>query len=403
MNSRDLIRFSFVSIERSPARTALMLLAMAIAVTSVILLTGLGEAARRYVVSEFVTLGTNLVFVMPGKSETASGTLGATMGGTTRPITIDDAIALKNHVSVARVAPMVVGAASINRDGLERETVVMGATSEMLPVHRWRMASGQFLPATDWHRSAAVSVIGSKIESELFAAEASAVGQWLRIGDSRFRVVGVLSTTGTNLGINVEESVFVPLRSAMTLFNSVNIFRVVVESKSPDSLSRVSEFVRETFIRRHHGEEDVTVVTQDAMLSTFNSVFNALTLTVAGIAAISLGVAGVLIMNVMLVSVSQRTGEVGLLKAIGAAPSQILTLFLAEAALLSVIGAIAGVATGLSGCWLITWFHPRLQLIPPLWAVLAGVGVAFVTGVLFGILPAFRAAALDPIAALAKR
>jgi putative ABC transport system permease protein len=403
VKGRDLIRFSFISIERSPARTALMLLAMAIAVTSVILLTGLGEAARRYVVNEFATLGTNLVFVLPGKSETAGGTLGASMGGTTRPITINDAMALRNHTAVTAVAPMVVGAASINRSGLERETMVMGATSEMLSVRQWRMASGQFLPAADWQRSSAVCVIGSNIASELFAGESSAVGRWLRIGESRFRVIGVLSTTGTSFGTNVEETVIVPLRSAMTLFNTDNIFRVMVESKSPEAMKNVTAFVKETFIARHHGEEDVTVITQDAMLSTFNSVFNALTFTVTGIAAISLGVAGVLIMNVMLVSVSQRTSEVGLLKAVGAAPAQIVTLFLAEAALLSVIGAIAGVAVGLSACWLITWLYPKLQLIPPLWAVAAGVGVAFVTGILFGILPARRAAALDPIAALARR
>jgi len=130
-------------------------------------------------------------------------------------------------------------------------------------------------------------------------------------------------------------------------------------------MNRVTGFVRETLIKRHHGEEDVTVITQDAMLDTFNSVFNALTMTVAGIAAISLAVAGVLIMNVMLVSVSQRTSEVGLLKAIGAAPSQIVTLFLAEAALLSVIGAVAGVAMGLIGCWVVTSLYPDLQLIPP--------------------------------------
>lgn len=403
MNGRDLLRYSFVTIERSPARTALMLLAMAIAVTSVILLTGLGEAARRYVVNEFATLGTNLVFVLPGKSETAGGTLGASMGGTTRPITIDDAIALKDHASVAAVAPMVVGAASINRAGLERETLVMGATSEMLPVRQWRMASGQFLPSTDWNRSASVCVIGSKIESELFTSGTTPVGQWLRIGESRFRVIGVLASTGNSFGTNVEETVIVPVRSAMTLFNTENIFRVIVESKTAASMNRVTGFVRETLIKRHHGEEDVTVITQDAMLDTFNSVFNALTMTVAGIAAISLAVAGVLIMNVMLVSVSQRTSEVGLLKAIGAAPSQIVTLFLAEAALLSVIGAVAGVAMGLIGCWVVTSLYPDLQLIPPVWAVLAGIGVAFITGIVFGILPARRAAALDAITALSRR
>jgi len=402
VTSRDLFRFSFLSIERSPARTALMLLAMAIAVTSVIMLTGLGEAARRYVVKEFVVLGTNLVFVLPGKSETTGGTLNASVGGSTRPITIDDTLALKNHPSVAKVAPMVVGAAAISRAGLERETVVMGATSEMLSVRKWQMAKGQFLPEADWHRASSICVIGSEIESEFFGNK-PAIGQWLRIGESRFRVIGVLATTGSNFGTVVEETVMVPIASSMSLFNTESVFRVVVESKTSDSINLVTEFARNSFITRHHGEEDVTVITQDAMLETFNAIFGALTMTVAGIAAISLTVAGILIMNVMLVAVSQRTSEIGLLKAVGATPSQIVQMFLSEAALLSVIGAIVGVCVGLAGCWLITTLYPSLEMAPPAWAVAAGIGVAFVTGIVFGILPARRAAKLDPITALAGR
>jgi len=375
---------------------------MAIAVTSVIMLTGLGEAARRYVVKEFVVLGTNLVFVLPGKSETTGGTLNASMGGSTRPITIDDTLALMHHPSVARVAPMVVGAAAISHAGLERETAIMGVTSEMLPVRKWRMATGQFLPEANWNKASSVCVIGSEIESELFGGT-SAIGKWLRIGESRFRVIGVLGTAGSNFGTLVEETVVVPIASSMSLFNTDGVFRVIIESKTPDAIDSVANFAVQSFITRHHGEEDVTVITQDAMLETFNAIFGALTMTVAGIAAISLTVAGILIMNVMLVSVSQRTSEVGLLKAVGATPNQIVQMFLSEAALLSVIGAIIGVGVGLAGCWLITWFYPSLEMSPPAWAVAAGIGVAFVTGILFGILPARRAAALDSIAALAGR
>jgi len=402
VSSRDLLRYAVLSIERSPSRTALMLLAMAIAVTSVILLTGLGEAARRYVVKEFASLGSNLVFVLPGKSETTGGTLGASLGGTTRPITIDDALALTKHPAVARVAPMVVGAAALNRAGLERETVIIGGTSEMLTVRQWRMASGQFLPAFDWNRASPVCVIGAKIESELFNNKSS-IGEWVRIGESRFRVIGVLGTTGNNFGTSVEESVIVPIASSMSLFNTEDIFRVILESKAPERIDAVTKFARSTFLTRHHGEEDVTVITQDAVLETFNSIFSALTMTVAGIGAISLTVAGVLIMNVMLVAVSQRTAEIGLLKAVGAAPTEIVQMFLTEAALLSVIGAIIGVGAGLFGCWIIAAIYPSLEMVPPAWAVASGIGVAFVTGIGFGILPARRAAALDPITALAGR
>ena len=400
MNAIDIVRFSFHSIKRAPARTALMLLAMAIGVAAVVVLTGLGEAARRYVTSEFASLGTNLVIVLPGKSETTGGTLGASFGGTTRDLTVDDAFALKRHRNVARVAPLIIGAAGVQHAGRVREVPIFGTTSQMPEIMHWPMAKGQFLPDNDWSRSSPVCVIGIKIESELFGKE-SAVGRWLRIGDSRFRVIGVLGSEGRSIGFDAEEMVIVPVASAMTLFNTQTLFRILVEADSRESMPVVRDFVRSTILERHRGEEDITVVTQDAVLDTFDQIFTALTLTVGGIAAISLSVAGVLIMNVMLVSVSQRTNEVGVLMAVGAAPQQIVTLFLAEAALLSLFGALIGLGVGLAGSWLATQIYPALDMTPPLWAVLAAAGVAVATGLVFGIMPARRAAQLDPVFALA--
>jgi len=402
VKSIDVMRFSFHSVERAPGRTALILLAMAIGVAAVVLLTGLGEAARRYVIDEFASLGTNLIIVLPGKSETTGGTLGASIGGTTRDLTIDDAFALTRNHSVTRVAPIVVGAAGVQHAGLEREAPILGTTSEMLTIRHWRMARGQFLPASEWARASGVCVIGGKIESELFDKD-SAIGQWLRIGDSRFRVIGVMASEGRSIGVDVEEVVLVPVASAMALFNTQTIFRILVEAASRESIPGVKKFVSDTLTARHRGEEDVTVITQDAVLDTFDQIFTALTMTIGGIAAISLAVAGVLIMNVMLVAVSQRTNEVGLLKAVGAAPKQIITLFLAEAALLSLFGALIGLGVGLIGSWSVSQFYPDLNMTPPIWAVVAGAGVAIATGLLFGILPARRAAQLDPVLALAQR
>lgn len=402
MKAVDVVRFSFHSIERAPARTALMLLAMAIGVAAVLILTGLGEAARRYVIDEFASLGTNLIIVLPGKSETTGGTLGASFGGTTRDLTIDDASALTRHHKVSRVAPMIVGAASVQHAGLEREVPIFGTTSQMLAILHWPVSKGQFLPVSEWARASAVCVIGGKIESELFGQE-SAIGRWIRIGDSRFRVIGVLGSEGRSIGFDVEEMVIVPVASAMMLFNTQTMFRILVEADSRESMPSVRNFVVSTITDRHRGEEDVTVITQDAVLDTFDQIFTALTLTVGGIAAISLGVAGVLIMNVMLVAVSQRTNEVGILKALGAAPKQIVTLFLAEAALLSMLGALIGLGVGLAGSWLVSELYPALNMTPPIWAVIASASVAVVAGLVFGILPARRAAQLDPVLALAKR
>ena len=154
---------------------------------------------------------------------------------------------------------------------------------------------------------------------------------------------------------------------------------------------------------RHDGEQDVTVITQDAILATFDRLLGALTLGVAGIAAISLAVAGILVMNVMLVSVSQRTAEIGLLKALGATGGRIRLLFLVEASMLSLTGAVAGYVLGQLGAALIRYLYPSFPAYPPDWAVLAGLATALVTGVLFGVLPARRAAKLDPVQALSKR
>ncbi len=311
MTGRDIVRYAFHSIERSPGRTALMLLAMAIGVAAVVLLTALGEAARRYVSDEFASLGTNLVIVLPGRSETTGGTLGASFGGTTRDLTLDDAFALNRHYGVSQVAPIIIGAAGVQHAGLEREVPIFGTTSEMLPIRHWRMEQGQFLPETDWERSSPVCVIGGKIRDELFG-DVAPIGRWLRIGDSRFRVIGVMASEGRSIGVDVQEMVIVPVASAMTLFNTQTMFRVLVEASSRDAIPAVRQHVRSTIRARHHGEEDVTVITQDAVLATFDQIFTALTMTVGGIAAISLGVAGVLIMNVMLVAVAQRTSEIGL-------------------------------------------------------------------------------------------
>ena len=402
MKPFDVTHYALSSIERAPVRTALTLLAMAIGVAAVVLLTAMGEGARRYVVDEFASLGTNLVIVLPGKSETTGGTLGASLGGTTRDLTVDDAAALRTHHNVSRVAPIVVGAAGVQHGGLEREVPIFGGTSELLSIRHWQLARGRFLPPGNWNHARSVCVIGSKISRELFGQD-DPMGQWLRVGDRRFRVIGVLSSEGRSMGIDTQELVVVPVASAMALFDTQSLFRILIEADDRRALAAVTRFARETIVARHHGEEDVTVVTQDAVLQTFDQIFRALTMTVAGIAAISLGVAGILVMNVMLVAVSQRTPEVGLLKALGASPRQIVQLFLTEAVLLSALGAVLGLILGLALSWLGSQMYPQVKLIPPVWAVAAAVAVASVTGLVFGIAPARRAARLDPIVALAKR
>lgn len=402
MKGRDILAVAGGALQGFRLRSMLTMLAMAIGVAAVVVLTGLGEGARRYVKEEFASLGTNLVIVIPGRSETAGGGLSLLVGATPRDLTIADARALTRSAAVRRVAPISVGSALASARGLEREAVVLGTNSELLDIRHWRLAQGTFLAAGDMDRASPVCVLGTKVRRELFGSE-PAIGQWLRVGDRRFRVVGILKSEGRSIGVDVEDLVIIPVASAQALFNTPALLRILVEAQHRESIPHVKDFIRETIRELHQGEEDITVITQDAVLATFDRIFRALTFTVAGIAAISLAVAGILVMNVMLISVSQRTAEIGLLKALGAAPRTILNLFLTEAAMVSLLGAGLGVAAGELTSWLLARLYPVLPTQPPGWAIAAGIGVALVTGILFGILPARRAARLDPVQALARR
>ncbi|MBP6654201.1 MAG: ABC transporter permease [Propionivibrio sp.] len=402
MRSTDLLRFVRDAATGNPLRTSLLVLAMSIGVAAVVVLTALGDGARRYVVNEFSSLGTNLVIVLPGRSETGGFNPGNAITSTPRDLTIDDAQSLQRAPSVRRVAPLAVGTSEISYGGKLREVMVAGTTASYIDVRTLKLAQGRFLSDGDWQRGASEAVIGAKIRDELFGAE-TALGQLIRIGDRRFRVVGIMASTGQGLGMNTDEVIFIPVSLAQAMFNSNTLFRVLVEANSREAIEPAKAQVTEVIKTRHEGEEDVTVITQDAILATFDKLLGALTLAVAGIAAISLAVAGILVMNVMLVSVAQRTSEIGLLKALGATGATIRTAFLTEAAMLSLAGAVLGYLLGQAGALVLRQLYPAFPAYPPDWAVLAGLGTALVTGILFGVLPARRAARLDPVQSLAKR
>ncbi len=395
----DVIQYAWVSLRGNRARTLLMLLAISISVASVLLLTALGEGARRYVTGEFASLGTHLVIVLPGKSETSGVGLNNMMGITPRDLTLEDARALVRHPSVRRIAPLSVGAVEASWQARKREVTVLGSTRELIHIRHWKLAAGSFLPRSDWDRASPVCVIGKKIRDEIFGAH-RAIGQWIRLGENRYRVIGVMASEGRSIGIDVQDTVIIPVASAQSLLNSPSLFRILIEATSREAMPGVIDFATETIKQRHHGEEDVTVITQYAVLQTFDNILSTLTYGIGGIAAISLAVAGILIMNVMLVAVSQRTAEIGLLKALGASRRRILVLILAEALLMSFIGAMIGFVIGFSGSWGIRAALPDLQAYPPLWAILASLLVALISGLLFSLLPARKAARLDPVLAL---
>lgn len=401
MHPRDSLQFALHAVTAHRLRTVLMLLAMAIGVAAVVVLTALGESARRYVTGEFAALGTNLLIILPGRNETTGGAP-PLLGETPRDLTIDDALALLRSPHIDRVAPIMAGSAPLSYAKREREVTVLGSTAEFAPVRHVDVAQGRFLSPGDPHRAAPECVIGHKVRDELFGA-GPVLGEWLRLGDRRYRVVGVLGDTGMSIGVELDDVAIIPVAGAQVLFNRQSLFRVIAQGRPGSSMQDASADIRRIVRERHEGEDDVTIITQDAVVQTFDRIFKALTYGVAGIAAISLVVAGILIMNVMLVAVTQRTAEIGLLKAIGAPGRVIKRLFVTEALLLTVFGAALGLVLGLAVAALLRRLYPVLPITPPGWAIVAAVGVALVTGMVFGVLPATRAARLDPVTALSRR
>jgi putative ABC transport system permease protein len=402
MRPADLFNFAWQVLRGSLPRTLLILLAMGIGVAAVVIVTALGEGARLYVANQFGSLGSNLIIVLPGRSETAGAMPGVLIGKTPRDLTIEDALALKRSHAVRRFAPLIIGAGGVRSGARSRDIPVLGSTAELIDIRHMEMAQGRFLPEGDPRHNQPVCVIGAKVASELFGSR-PALGEWVRIGDRRFRVIGIMAKQGESLGSNTDELVIVPLAAAQALFNTEALFRILVEAKSREQILDAKADVEEIIRLRHEGERDVTVITQDAVLATFDRILNALTLTVASIAAISLAVAGILIMNVMLIAVTQRRREIGLLKALGATGRQIRLAFFTEAMLLASGGAAAGLAVGELGRSIVAQMYPAIPFQAPWWALAAAPAIALITAVLFTVAPARRAARLDPVQALSRR
>lgn len=401
MSLFDLLRFAWTALKGHRLRTGLSVLGVTIGVTSVVLLTALGEGARIYVTGELASLGSNVLIVLPGKVET-SGTI-PLIGGVPHDLTLADTQALQRTVrGIRKVAPLTLGDASVSYGSLSRSVSVIGTTAEFRDLRRLKVSRGSFLPPGEIERGSSFAVIGSKIQEELFRGT-NPLGQTIRIGEWRFRVIGVLETKGQTMGFNIDDMVLIPVASALKVFNQTTLFRIMVEVNSYEDLEFVKNQIRDLIVERHDREEDITILTQDSVLTSFNEIFTALTLALAGIAAISLTVAGIGIMNVMLVSVSERTTEIGLLKAVGVKQGQIVAVFLAEAALLSIFGGVLGLIAAQLLVHLSRSLFPVLPAQVPPWAVVSACIIALCVGIIFGVWPARRASRLDPLMALQRR
>jgi putative ABC transport system permease protein len=397
VNRSDLLGLAAESFRVHRARTALTVGAVAVGAAAVVLLTSLGIAAREYVAGQFSSVGVNLVIVLPGRTETSG--MGMAVGAGTKDLTIEDAEAIARRSAHARkVVPFSLGTGRLEYEGRHRDVYVGGTTPEYFAIRSLGMAQGQPLPPGDPRRGDRVVVIGRTIRRELFGDE-NPLGRVVRIAGAQFRVIGVLEPKGTSLGQDLDDFAFVPVGTGLRLFNQSGLFRIVIQARDASSIAAAVADTKSILTDRHR-EEDFTVVTQDAMIGSFSAIIRMLTFALAGIGGISLAVAGIGIMNVMLVSVSERIGEIGLLKALGAAPATILTLFLTEAVLLSGAGAVAGILVGMALMVVESRIWPAFPLVPSAGWTAAVIGLALLVGSVFGLLPARRAARLEAVEAL---
>ena len=398
----DLVRYTFLALRRQRFRSFMLLTAVGLGVGAVVVLTALGEGARGYVMGEFAFLGKDTVVMFPGRKETTGGMPPIT-GTAARAITLEEVAVLQRTVpGVTSLAPLVIGNGPVSYKSRERESIVLGTTAAFFDIRQLQVGQGSTLPDLVLSEGRQVAVIGHKLKTELFDNR-RAIGQWVRLRDYRFRVIGVLTGTGDSFGTDLSEAIFVPVASAQSVFNIHGLFRVMMKIRDNYQVEEVKSQIAKRMQELHEGEQDVTIISPDAMLSTFDDILQALTLGVAGIAAISLVVAGILVMNVTLMSVKQRTAEIGLLKAVGAPAAQVRTLFLTEAALIASAGALLGMLVGLLLVAAGRKLYPAVPFATPAWALWAALGLAIGTALLFAWLPAQQAASMEPVDALGKK
>lgn len=396
MRIRDFLHLTGSSLVARRLRSFLTALGIAVGIAAVVLLTSIGEGVHQFVLAEFTQFGTTLVGINPGKATTAGTSMGAF--GTERPLTIDDAGALGQLPFIRAVVPFVQGNAEVEAGNRRRRTTIYGAGPQMPEAFSMKVKSGRFLPEDDPAAPRAFAVLGSKLRQELFAGR-SPLGQRITIGGNRYRVIGVMESKGTVLGFDLDDTVYIPAARALTLFNNESLFEIDVMYDDDTPVEKVVEGIRELLAVRH-GRDDVTVTTQQQMLDVLGSVLNVLTFSVAAIGGISLLVGAIGIITIMTIAINERTNEIGLLRALGARQSQILSLFLGEAVVLAAIGGLSGLALGTGIAGLLHAALPALPVHIPLGYVLLAEVVAVSIGLAAGVVPAYRAANMDPVEAL---
>jgi len=398
----ETIRMATATLTANKLRSSLTMLGIVIGNASVIAMVGIGQGAQELAKNEFQSLGPNTLFITPGSREERQTTFDLP-----KTLVYEDAKAIAEQVpSIEGVAPQISSNQVITYQDKNSSDSVFGVTPEFLSVRSFDIAEGRFMREIDLDKNSRVAVLGSEIAQQFFGLD-NPIGKQIRVKNSSFKVIGVMEPKGAFLGNNQDDTVYIPLT---TMANQIvgsrsvygmNLTFIAVSAKDENSI-RAAQFQIENLLRLRHnitGENDFTVQTQQDILNIVGTVTGGLTAMLAAIAGISLLVGGIGVMNIMLVSVSERTQEIGLRKALGAREKDILTQFLIEATILAVLGGFFGTVIG-GGIVIVAGSISPLPAQISVPAVIVAVSVSAGIGLSFGVIPARQAAKLDPIVAL---
>jgi len=402
MNLFESLKMSSATLLANKMRSSLTMLGIIIGNASVIAMIGIGEGAQSFVNDQVNSLGPNVLFILPGSPEAQSQPVYPPQN-----LILEDAEAIAEQVpSVEAVAPSVTASELMSYRSKNATASIIGTTPEYLTVRNFDVARGRFITDLDIKRNEQVVALGSEIAEQLFGNE-DPIGKQVRLKDITLQVVGVMQPKGSTFGSNQDMNAFIPITTVAnrivgrTSPYGLQVTFISVSVKNEDQMG-AAQFQIENLLRLRHkitDEDDFTVRNQKDLMNTLGQITGALTLMLAATASISLLVGGIGIMNIMLVSVTERTQEIGLRKAIGASQNDILIQFIIEAVILAVAGGAIGTGLGISGVLIVGMLTPLEAGISTA-AIAVAVGVSGGIGLFFGVVPARRAAKLDPIVAL---
>ena len=404
MKTADIVQETYIALSANKVRSGLTMLGIVIGISSVIVMVAIGQGAQGSIESSIQSIGSNLILVMPGAQRT-QGFQVSTGRGSARTLTQEDADAIAAEVSfVKAVAPELSGRYQVTSKGKNTNTSIAGVTAAYPAVRNVAISEGSFISDTNVRSLSKVAVLGANAWADLFPTSTSPIGQSVRIKGMEFKVIGLLAAKGGSGFGSQDDMIFIPLSSAQRfLAGDSYVTTVSIQAESADIMSSIQQEVTSLLLARHGittpSLADFNIMNQSDIIATASSITSTLTLLLAAIAGISLVVGGIGIMNMMLTTVTERTREIGLRKAIGAKRKDINVQFLAEAVALTLLGGVVGVLLGWAVSALISSFNVLQAEVSASSALLA-FGVSAAIGIVFGYYPARRAAGLSPIDAL---